>query len=185
MKGVVFTELLAMAEQRYGIEVLDTVLLAAGLDHGGAYTAVGSYDWREFQTICDALAEQVGLTAPELLRSYGQHLFGVFAARYPAFFADTASPFDFLENVEALIHPEVRKLYPDADLPRFEVERTTTGLRMRYVSKRPFAELARGLLEGCMQHFGVAAEIGVSGDERNCTFEVTVREEAGCPAATI
>ena len=50
---------------------------------------------------------------------------------------------------------EVRKLYPDAELPSFEYIVHSPGkLEMIYRSNRPFADLAQGLIEGCGERFG-------------------------------
>ena len=43
MKGVVFVELLSMAESAFGEATVDNVLDEADLDNGGAFTAVGNY----------------------------------------------------------------------------------------------------------------------------------------------
>jgi len=49
---------------------------------------------------------------------------------------------------------EVRKLYPDAELPRFQASRRADGgLNLLYLSSRHFADLAEGLIEGCAEHF--------------------------------
>ena len=181
MKGVVFTEFLDMVEQRYGLEVLDAVLEASGIEHLGAYTAVGTYDWRELVKLVDQLSAQIGSVSSEVLRGYGQHLFGIFVARYPNFFLEAASAFDFLENVEGYIHPEVRKLYPDADLPRFTIDRAGDQLTLHYRSQRPFAMFARGLLEGCLLHFALPADVQMKGEGGDCLFTVVVRKEGSCP----
>jgi hypothetical protein len=55
---------------------------------------------------------------PDLPR-LGQHLFGRFVC-FP-FFSGVTSAFDFLAGLNGIIHVEVRKLYPDAELPHFEV----------------------------------------------------------------
>lgn len=180
---MVFTEFLDMVERRYGIEVLDAVLTASGVESLGAYTSVGTYDWREFVALAEATAEHVGVPLPQLLRGYGQYLFGVFVKSHASLFADVTSAFDFLENVEAFIHPEVRKLYPDADLPRFEIERSGDTMTMHYRSKRPFAQFARGLIEGCLLHFAVAAEVDMTGEGSDCRFSICQRKGDECPTA--
>ena len=49
---------------------------------------------------------------------------------------------------------EVRKLYPDAELPRLFVEtREAERLVLRYESPRSLEDLAEGLLRGCAHHF--------------------------------
>jgi hypothetical protein len=50
---------------------------------------------------------------------------------------------------------EVLKLYPDAELPRFEYITSEPGrLTIIYRSTRGFADLAAGLIDGCIEHFG-------------------------------
>jgi len=177
MKGVVFVELLDMCEERYGLEVLDAVLQASGVEHLGAYTSVGSYDWRELAAIVDALAAQVGETPEALMRAYGQHLFSVLARSYPQI-SEAASAFDLLENVESYIHPEVRRLYPDAELPHFDIVRSDDQIVMHYQSQRPLADFARGLIEGCLLHFAMAADVEMEGGGRDCRFVVSCRQES-------
>ena len=63
--------------------------------------------------------------------------------------------FDFLSQIEEHVHTEVRKLYPDAELPVFETVRLDEDtLEMTYRSGRPFADLALGLIQGCADHYG-------------------------------
>lgn len=42
----------------------------------------------------------------------------------------------------------------DAELPTFEVEQSADRMVMTYFSAHPFADLAHGLIEGCIAHFG-------------------------------
>ena len=57
--------------------------------------------------------------------------------------------------MERHIHIEVRKLYPDAELPAFEYSRPMEGtLIMTYQSHRAMADFAEGLILGCIEHFG-------------------------------
>jgi Haem-NO-binding len=116
MKGIVFTEFLEMVEDRFSPAMADRMLEACALPSGGVYTAVGTYDHHEMVQLVSQLSTLTGVAVPELLRTYGQHLFGRFVHRYPHFFAGVDSAFAFLHNIEGYIHVEVRKLYPEADL---------------------------------------------------------------------
>jgi hypothetical protein len=81
------------------------------------------------------------------------HLLERFASSFPAFFAHD-SVFDFLPRVDDTIHVEVRKLYPDAELPTFTCEQRAPGrLVMVYESQRAMADLAEGLIQGAVMHF--------------------------------
>lgn len=160
MKGIVFTEFLEMVEGRFGLAALDQIIGHAQLANDGAYTAVGTYDHQELIQLVSALSELTQVSVPELVRAFGQHLFTRFSVGYPQLFQGVDSTFDFLCRIEHHIHVEVRKLYPDAELPSFTYESGgTDDLVMLYRSRRPFADLAEGLIHGCIEHYGENIEV--------------------------
>lgn len=155
MKGVVFTEFLDMVETRFSAAMVDDIIQDAQLPSGGAYTAVGTYPHGEMVAMVVALSLRSRTPVPTLLRAFGEHLFGRFVQGYPRFFDGVNDAFEFLAGIEDIIHAEVLKLYPDAQLPRFEVEhRDTQRLVLLYDSPRHFEDLAEGLMHGCVNHFG-------------------------------
>jgi hypothetical protein len=155
MKGVVFTEFLEMVEDLFSPEMSDRIIEASDLQSGGVYTAVGTYDHNELLQLVTQLSTVTGIAVPHLLHTFGKHLFGRFVVGYPQFFEGVKSTFAFLEHIEDYIHVEVRKLYPNADLPSFEYATSEPRrLTMIYRSTRPFADLAEGLISGCIEHFG-------------------------------
>lgn len=155
MKGVVFTEFLEMVESQLGEETADRLLDECELASGGAYTALGTYDHEEMLKLVTRLSELTGHPVPELVKAFGKHLLGRFAVQYPGFFEEAGGSFGLLARVEDHIHVEVRKLYPDAELPSFACDRPDAeSLTLLYSSKRPFADLAEGLIQGCIAHYG-------------------------------
>lgn len=160
MKGVVFTELLELVEQQFSIAVVDEIIQRADLPSGGAYTAVGTYPVAEIRKLVDALSQVTGVPVGELVRTLGRHLFGRFAAGHPRFVAEAKSTFALLTSVEGHIHVEVKKLYPDAELPTFICEQPSDDrLVMTYRSERGLADLAHGLMLGCADHYGEPIDI--------------------------
>ncbi|WP_044871337.1 heme NO-binding domain-containing protein [Pseudomonas sp. LFM046] len=160
MKGVVFTEFLELVENRFGLEALDDVINRAHLDNDGAYTAVGTYEHQDMVKLVVALSEVTGVTVPDLIRTFGEYLFKRFTLGYPRLFQGVNSTFDFLSSIEHHIHVEVRKLYPDAELPTFAYEsQGPDRLVMIYQSRRPFADLAEGLIRGCIEHYDESIEV--------------------------
>lgn len=155
MKGIVFTEFIEMVEQKFSPSVANRLLDECDLPSGGAYTAVGTYDYQELVSMVVKLAEISGLPAPVLIKAFGNYMFGRFHALYPVFFEGVTSAQDFLAKIEEIVHAEVLKLYPDAELPRFEITRPDSDtLIMTYYSERHFGDLAEGLIEACIGHFG-------------------------------
>ena len=160
MKGIVFTEFLEMVEDLFSPEIADRIIETSDLQSGGVYTAVGTYDHNELVQLVTQLSTATGIAVPHLLHTFGKHLFGRFVVSYPQFFGGVGSAFAFLEHVEGYMHVEVRKLYPNADLPRFEYDTSEPRrLMMIYRSTRPFADLAEGLISGCIEHFGEQIDI--------------------------
>ena len=166
MKGMVFTEFLEMVEDLFGWEVAEDIVEENDLPSGGAYTAVGTYSHEEMVAMVVSLSEKTGMAIPDLLKAYGKHLFGRFNSLYGSFFENVTGTFNFLSSIDQYIHVEVRKLYPEAELPKFDYEYPDENtLIMIYSSSRPFADFAEGLLIGCVEHFG--EEISIDREDLN------------------
>jgi hypothetical protein len=160
MKGVVFQEFIQMVESTFSPEMADGIIDASDLSTGGAYTSVGTYPHDEMVRLVVQLSARTGIALPALLHAFGKHLLGRFAVMYPKHFAGRTSTFELLEVLDNKIHVEVRKLYPDAELPVFDHSLDAPGrLAFVYRSKRPFADLAAGLIAGCIEHFGERIEV--------------------------
>jgi hypothetical protein len=151
---MIFTELLDMVEASLGLAVKDRVLRAAAPASGGAYTAVGNYPSGELLALVAALSAETGHSTQALQEIFGRHMFAHFTAHYGRFFSASQSCFDFLGHVEDYIHVEVRKLYPQAELPGFSYPvRQDDHLVMEYRSPRPMAAFATGLIRAAVDHF--------------------------------
>ena len=65
-----------------------------------------------------------------------------------------------LSSIEDHIHVEVRKIYPDAELPTFVVkEKTENSLVMIYKSNRAMHHFGLGLMNKTFEHFNSSASI--------------------------
>ena len=154
MKGVIFTEFLELVESEFGLEVVDKIIDITELESQGAYTSVGTYDHNEIIALLKSLHQVTQVPINDLLGVYGRYLFNSLANKYQHLLAGVNDPFELLSKLDSYIHVEVLKLYPDAELPKFEHEFIDPQtLKMRYQSCRPFAQLAEGLLQGCAEHF--------------------------------
>ena len=154
MKGIVFCEFVEMMEQEFSPEMADEIISGTPLDSGGAYTAVGTYDHHEMLALVRQLSAKTGTPVPDLIEAFGCYLFNRFVVLYPSFFEGVDGAFSFLDRIEGHVHVEVLKLYPDAELPTFETSRPDDNtMIMDYRSRRPFADLAHGLIQGCIAHY--------------------------------
>ena len=155
MKGIIFTELIEMVEVTFSEDLMDEVFDGVELPSGGMYTSVGTYSHTELLSIVGRLSELTGVSVHDLVMAYGKYLFGRLRELYPAMFDGVSCPLEFIASVETHIHVEVRKLYPDAELPSLTTERSESGgLMVTYRSTRPLAMVAEALIIGCIEHFG-------------------------------
>lgn len=162
MKGTVFVELLKMAEETFGEETVDEVLDKAGLEND-AFTAVGNYPCSELMKIVSAFSDHSGLGPDILQRKFGHWMLEHFKSKFPHFFEDKTTSFSVLEAIEGEIHVEVRKLYPDAQLPHFETHRHAEDhLEMVYSSPRPLGHFCHGLIEACLDAYSETASVEAS-----------------------
>ena len=160
MKGMVFVELLNMAEAAIGEDAVDEILDRAELASDGAYSAVGNYSCGELIKLVEAIGLHVKASPEDLQTQFGHWMFRRFVEGYPGFFTDKADAFDMLEAIENEVHVEVRKLYPEVELPHFSTERFGGDrLQMVYRSERPLTHFCLGLIQACITHFGEPAEV--------------------------
>ena len=160
MKGVVFTEFYEFVEEAFSPLFLQEIINASNLKSEGVYTATGTYPFCEMGALVTQVAAKSGEDVPKLLKGFGHHLFCYFSKSSPQHFEGIDNSFDFLNHVESHIHKDVRKLYPDAELPRFDcLEHSERRYVMIYKSARGLGDLCEGLIEGCLQFFGETASI--------------------------
>ena len=155
MKGIVFTEFFDMVEAVFDADMVDNIIDDCDLETDGAYTSVGTYPHTELLQLVGALSQHSNIPVKDLVYKYGHHLFARFHTLMPAFFEKPNNAFEFLESVHDTVHVEVKKLYPDAQLPNFTTSRDNDKtLTMIYESQCPFADFAHGLMVGCVDHYG-------------------------------
>lgn len=160
MKGIVFVELLNMAENMLGESVVDAVIEACDLPSEGAYTAVGDYNCSELMALIQGFSTATALPGDALQRLFGQWMLKSFVRYYPDFFRANNGALSMLESIEGEVHVEVRKIYPNAELPTFQTHRPDQGsLLMAYSSPRALSSFCLGLIEGCLDHYDTKAEI--------------------------
>lgn len=149
-----------MVEEQFGYEVADKIVTNSDLPSGGVYTALGKYDHQEMVQLLTSLQAETHTTIPSLLKAFGKYLFKSFGKSYGAFFEEAEDAFSFLKGIENHIHVEVLKLYPDAELPKFEISQLNSNqLELVYRSERGLADLAEGLIRGCIEHYSRETEV--------------------------
>lgn len=152
MKGVVFTQFLEMVEDKFGFDVSDQMIETSGVS--GIYTQAGNYPFSDMYDMVKALSDITQISVSDLIFTYGEYLFSVLITIYPEPIKKYSTTFDFIANVENVVHPEVKKLYPDSDLPTFElVSKDDIQMTIIYKSSKPLMDFAKGLMMGCARHY--------------------------------
>jgi hypothetical protein len=180
VKGIVFNLLGDVVARQYGADTWDALLGAAGVD--GAYTSLGNYPDEELTRLVIAASTALEKDPQDIVRWFGRSAMPLLAVRYPQFFVHRGTR-EFVLTLNAIIHPEVRKLYPGAATPDFEFDTSSPDvLVMLYRSRRQLCAFAEGLLEGAAAHFAETVTIDhpsclLRGDA-HCRLELAFRKAA-------
>jgi hypothetical protein len=162
VKGIIFNLLEEVVSNDFGVDSWDDTLDAAGLS--GAYTAIGNYADSDFIALLAGLPNEVG-DERSRLQWFGRRAMPLLAQRYSVFFSPHASAIPFLVSLNDVIHAEVRKLYPGAEVPDFEIGAVgPASVTLHYRSQRRLCWLAEGFILGAADYY----EQGVSIDQTAC-----------------
>lgn len=155
MKGILFTEFLEMVDHRYSVVMTERIIEDAVPASGAVYTAVGDYDHRELQAMIKALGVRADEPEGDICRAFGRHLFEALRHNYPQYFGDADDCFDFLEYFSGRGRKQVAAVYPGVEMPEIAVERQDDAtMLVDYRSERGFADLAEGVIDAIIEHFG-------------------------------
>lgn len=160
MKGIIFTEFLELVEEKFGLEMVDEIINQSELDSGGAYTSIGTYEFSEMLQLITNLSKNTSIAADDLLIVFSEHLFIALTKSHPNLVEHYKDPMALLASIENHIHVEVQKIYPDAQLPTFEmISSEENKMVMVYKSDKGLYMLGKGLMDETFKLFGQNAEI--------------------------
>ena len=174
MKGVVFNLLEQLVARDFGADTWDALLDASELD--GVYTSLGSYPDVDLAKLVSAASDTLGMPADDVVLWFGRNALPLFAEHYPQLFAPHDSTRSFVLTLNDIIHPEVRKLYPGADVPEFDFDVRDGVVVMGYHSPRKLCSFAEGLLLGAADHYGerltIEQPVCMKRGDAQCVLEI-------------
>lgn len=177
MLGIVFTEFLGQVKNTCSPGMLDHIIEESGVD--GDFAELGHYPHQDMAALVLALSQRTGEPAATILERFGKHLFGQLCRRHSWLVACVTDSLDFLQGVEQTIHAEMRKLYPQAELPRIDSDRLSPDtLRLTYGSRRCLAPLALGMIRGCAEYFGESLHVEIDGRLSAASVTFIIRRHA-------
>jgi len=154
MKGLVFTELLEYVEDNFGFDMADKIIEQSKLANNGSFTQAGNYAFEDLLKLVAALSNELNIEIPKLLEIFGEHMFTRLISLNPQLKDNFESSLDLISQVDNIIHPEVEKLYPGADLPKFNlINRTENKVIIDYISSKNLESFAIGLMKGSAKSF--------------------------------
>ncbi len=180
MKGIILSEFVEFIEENLGEDAAQDIIDVSGVESGGAYSRVGLYDYQELLQLLTQTIEHTSKPADDLLQQFSDHLFMVFKRDYGGFFDGVGSAAEMLIQIDDHIHVEVKKLYPDAELPRFDYVKDDHHLTLDYVSPRPLAVVAKALVSACLKFFGDNERLlssKIANDQCSATFVIELKPQ--------
>ncbi|MFT4780427.1 MAG: hypothetical protein ACJAZK_003031 [Psychroserpens sp.] len=160
MKGIVFTELLELVEDKFGLETVDYIISNSDLESNGIYTSVGIYSFSELSQLLQHLSERTQISIDNLLLVYGEYFFRVLEKSCPELLLAYTDPIEMISAIESIIHFGAGKIYLDLELPAFKViEKTENSLIIDYKSSRAMCYFSLGLMNKTFEFFNSTATI--------------------------
>ena len=159
MKGIIFRLLESFVVEGHDMMVWDNALENCDLASKGIYIGTEKYPDEELFQLISYLSKQLQTSQDDILRQLGQY---VFPSLYQTAFdviKHAKRLREFLLMVDDVIHVEVRKLHPDAHLPKFDYMEHKTKLVMQYRSPRQLCHFSEGLILAAAEHFNEHVEI--------------------------
>ena len=179
MKGIMFNLLEDFLTDRFGEEKYDEILTSCELHTKDPFIMVapGTYSDADFGIIVATAAKMLKMKVPDLLRDMGRYALPKQAERYSNFFTSYEHPKEFLNTIAYIHQIEIKKLYKNAELPEFSIDKETPDqLILTYRSKRRLCHLAEGLIAGLGDYYGIPFTMKqiecVFTNGQQCTFEL-------------
>ena len=173
MKGIILTTLQEFVEENFGMEYWDSLINNLELKSQGIYTAAETYDDAEVFSIVGTVCVEKNIPVDDALELFGKFLMGKLSQKYAVFFNDINLK-NFLLSIDGVIHVEVKKLYPEAILPKFRYETLSNGnLEMYYNSDRKLKHVAKGLILGAAAVFQSDITLDMEDEQDETKFTVS------------
>lgn len=172
MKGMVFTEFIEFAKQKFSCEACDKMLDKSKLDSKGLYLQTKDYNFEELLILLTNLEQIVNVPLSEIIESFGEYLFSKLLVMYPERVQKFSSSFDFIKNIEYIIEDGALNFHPDGRFPSFElINETENELQIKYTSDKPLMELIRGLMTSCSKYYNENIDISFKAAKEGEVFQ--------------
>lgn len=188
MKGVIFKHFEAFVIEAFGAERLEAIFEQAVLQTPLPFIGPATYPDEDLFSLAGTTIRLAGLEPDAALFAFGRFLYPRLAASVPGLIQRHRDTRSLLDDLDRVIHVEVRKLMPEAITPRIRCRALDDGvLEVTYRSPRKMCALFRGLLDAAAESFGervIQDELEcVHRGAEACRFELRFEEGAARAAA--
>lgn len=166
MKGVMFNSFTEFIKQKFGTNELDILLQKDNYPNKGGFSALGNYSFSYMHSLVNNSIFLFDCSKNEIVRQFGKFTYKYLYNRLIKTHEDNKNytkynnPYDFLENINIIHFDELRKIYPNAKFPEFEITRLGSNhIVLKYSSFRDMPYLTYGLIEGCLDFYGYNSSI--------------------------
>lgn len=160
MKGVIFNLLESFVVENFGEEKYEDILFETKLLTQEPFVDAGIYPDEDFLAIVGKTCDKLGITVDEACHAFGKYCFKELVGLYPVFLKGISDAKSFIEVVDGVIHVEVLKLYPDAELPKFDYKSDSEKtLNIKYTSPKKLCQFMEGIIHGCAEYFNEEVKI--------------------------
>jgi predicted hydrocarbon binding protein len=178
MRGIVVTGLEDYICSKYGLSQWHTAIDVCLDKDQQVITAAEYYDDETVLKIITVLTEQLEVPVTDFITDFGKHLFKTLKNYYSFLLEDIDSFNTLLMSLDQVIHANVKKVHPDAQVPKFTIESHTKGWTVKYESERKLCYLAIGLLHGAADFYDLKINLEhqkcMHNDSDHCLFEINL-----------
>jgi len=154
MQGSIFTTFSDMIIEKMGMEQWNELIKQTEPKSQGIYTSGEQYEDSELVNMVVMLSQKTAVSPETLIQAFGQYLFTSLYDNCPTDVSSIKTLREFLKQIDSVIHVEVKRLHPNAYLPKFSYEDGLgSDLIMYYSSKRRLCHASIGLIYGAAEHF--------------------------------
>lgn len=178
MRGIIFKAYCEFIREKLDPKSLDKLLTSENYPNKGGFSALGNYKTSYMVLLIDQSTKLFNSSKNEILRSFGRFTYSYLHKRFKKIYLDESeilnldNPYDFLENLNTLHFSELKKLYPNANFPEFEIDRIgSEHIVLEYSSFRDLPYLTYGLIEGCLEFFKMKASVTMVKTEKLRTID--------------
>lgn len=177
MKGMIFNIFEDFICENWSVELYEEIFSRCPLKTKEPFVGPKTYPDVDFIAILKKTCEILEVDVEEGLRAFGKFAFIKLQQKYPYLINDEAGARNFLLTLDSVIHAEIKKIYPEAELPGFSYQDLSESqLIMIYKSKKQLCSLVEGLLEGVADYFDTEIKVCqnkcVKKGDSECEFDL-------------